>query len=211
MPAFQFDASQHRPEYGGGGFLPVGKHPVMIVETELKPTKDTHGGYLALTMEAVDGPAKGTKHTDRLNLHNANAMTVEIANKQLSAYCYVTGVFKFSDTNELCRRPFVVEIAPQKNRPELTEVVAVYTSDMRKPAEVLQSGNAPAQSAAIPPAQTAAPSQVIAAQTDALGPSVSPSNDAWGNANAAPSPAASAWTAGNANPSAPPPWGNPAS
>ncbi len=230
MPAFQFDSSAHRPEYGEGGMLPVGKHPVMIVETELKPTKSGDGGYLALTMEAIDGPAKGGKQTDRLNLHNANAMTVEIANKQLSAYCYVTGVFKFTDTNELCRRPFVVEIAPQKNKPEMTEVVAVYTSDMRKPAEVLASGNAPANNGAkpvIPPTSDQGSTQGnFGTQSDTgqtAQTNASPSNGfpvdkagsgAWGGGGtdapaAQPSGAAQAWGSGNAT--GPAPWANPGS
>jgi len=169
MPSFEFDATNYTPQYGGGGMLPIGKHPVMIVETELKSTNKGDGGFLALTMEAVDGPAKGVRHTDRINLHNSNAMAVEIAQKQLSAYCYVTGVFKFKNTDELCKRPFVVEIGPQKNRPEMTDVVAIYTSDMRKPSEVVRAGAAPMVNPAPPTPTFTVPAE-----------NASPSNNPWG-------------------------------
>lgn len=113
MPAFQFDSNGIDPSYGGGqSQLPVGKHPVVIVGTELKPTKTNDGGYLAITLEAIDGPAKAVQHTDRLNLHNKNAQTVQIANQQLSAYCHVIGLFRFQATEELHGKPFIVEIVP---------------------------------------------------------------------------------------------------
>jgi hypothetical protein len=52
---------------------------------------------------------------DRLNLHNKSPQAVEIANKQLAAYCAVTGVFAFNATEELHNKPFVVEIGPRKD------------------------------------------------------------------------------------------------
>jgi len=195
MANYDFDATNFNPQYGGGGMLPVGKHPVMIVETELKPTQAGTGGYLALTMEAIDGPSKGVRHTDRLNLHNQNAQTVEIAHKQLSAYCYVTGVFKFRNTDELCKRPFVVDIQPQKKSPEMTEVVGVYTSDMRKASEVLQSGNAPTQAPVIP-AQIA-PSEAASSAPEPTA--------AWGTVQAE-AKAAAPWGASPTGQSAAP-WG----
>jgi hypothetical protein len=81
MPAFQFNSQGVEPQYGGAGGLPLGKHPVVIVGTDLKPTKDNTGGYLELTIEAIDGPAKGMQTVDRLNLHNKSDVAVRIANQ----------------------------------------------------------------------------------------------------------------------------------
>lgn len=145
MPAFQFDSTGIDPHYGGGQpQLPVGKHPVVIVGSELKPTRNNDGGFMALTLEAIDGPAKGVQHIDRLNLHNKNPETVRIANQQLSAFCAVTGVFRFNATEELHGKPFVVDIVPDpdERNPNRTKIGKLM--DM--------NGNPPGQAGAGAPA-----------------------------------------------------------
>jgi hypothetical protein len=145
MPAFQFDSNGIDPSYGGGSQLPVGKHPVVIVGSELKPTKDGTGGFLALTLEAIDGPAKGVQHIDRLNLHNKNPDTVRIANGQLSAYCHVIGVFRFQATEELHGKPFVVDIAPDPdernaNRTKIGKLYDINGNEPNKAGAGAQQG-----------------------------------------------------------------------
>lgn len=181
MALYNFSANDFSPQYGGGGSLPVGKHPVMIVETELAASQgNTGGGFLAITLEAVDGPAKGIRHTDRLNLRHSNPVVVEIANKQLSAYCYVTGVMQFKDTNELCRRPFVVEITPQKNKPEYTEVSQIFTSDMRKPGEVAAAGGQPVAKAAVVIPEKVAVAAEVAQAEQGWGTQATTTTPPWG-------------------------------
>lgn len=139
MPQFSFNSQGIDPQYGGGSpQLPLGKHPVVISATALKPTKDNQGGYLELTMDAIDGPAKGGSQIDRLNLQNKNADTVRIANQQLAAILAVIGMFKFDATEELHGKPFVVEIGPDKNNANQHRVIGVF--DMQ--------GNPPGQAGA---------------------------------------------------------------
>jgi len=156
MVAMQFDSRQFTPRYSGSDGLPPGKHPVMIVASEFRPTKDSSPSdprmMLVFTLEAVDGPAKGGKQTDRLNVQNPNQQTVNIAMSQLAAYCAVTGRQGFNDTSELHNIPFMVEVGPQKNNDQYTEVKGVYFLDGRDAA----SGAAPAAQAA-PQAAPAAP------------------------------------------------------
>jgi hypothetical protein len=133
MPAFQFNSQGVDPQYGGAGGLPIGKHPVVIVGTDLKPTKDNQGGYLEITMEAIDGPAKGLQQIDRLNLHNKNETAVRIANQQLSAYCHVTGVYAFNQTEELHGKPFVIEVVPRKDNANQTEVGKLFDMNGNEP------------------------------------------------------------------------------
>lgn len=133
MVAYAFNSQGIEPRYSGGGGLPVGRHPVTITKTEAKPTKDNTGGFIEFTLTAFDGPNKGGVTSDRLNLHNTNPQAVEIANKQLAAYCAVTGVFHFQDTNELIGKPFVVEIAQQKGNANYTEVVAIFDMNGNEP------------------------------------------------------------------------------
>lgn len=140
MVDYAFNATEHNPQYGSAGGLPAGKHPVQIVGTALKNTNDNRGGYLELTLEAIDGPAKGAKGIDRMNLNNTNADAVRIAQQQLAAICAVMGIAGFQNTEELHNKPFVVEVAPQKDKPQYTEVVAVFDMNGNKPGE--SGGNA---------------------------------------------------------------------
>jgi hypothetical protein len=49
--ALQFDPTQ------GSGVLPVGKHPVIIEASEIRPTKENDGSaYLQFQLKITDGP-----------------------------------------------------------------------------------------------------------------------------------------------------------
>ena len=97
--------------------LPPGKYPAQIVNSETRVTKDGTGQYLWLDLDVLDGPHKGRKLFDRLNLVNANPQTVEIAQRSLSAICHATGRMQVQDSEELHLIPFVadVQVQPPKN------------------------------------------------------------------------------------------------
>ncbi len=133
MVAYAFNSQGIDPQYAGGGGLGAGRHPVTITKTDAKPTKDNTGGYIEFTLTAFDGPQKGMSITDRLNVHNTNPVAVEIANKQMAAYCAVTGVFHFQNTDELMNKPFVIEVVPQKGNPQYTEVGGLFDMNGNEP------------------------------------------------------------------------------
>jgi hypothetical protein len=109
MVAYALNSQEVSPQYGSGGSLPEGKYKVAIVSEEQKPTKAGTGGYLQFNIQVIEGQFQGQKTVDRLNLWNPNAQAVDIANKQLSAYCHVTGQFVLADTMQLHNRPFMIE------------------------------------------------------------------------------------------------------
>ena len=47
MVAMQFNAGQFTPRYSGSDGLPPGKHPVMIVASEFRPTRTPVRAILA--------------------------------------------------------------------------------------------------------------------------------------------------------------------
>lgn len=144
-----FDATKFDPTQGVPS-MPVGKHPVVIVDSEVAPTKDNTGGMLVLTLQIIDGPAKGQKGSYRLNLYNQSQQAVEIAHRQLSAICHAIGVFQVQDSQQLHNIPFMVEVTLQKS-PEAaakgyTEVSRVYDRNGNEPGKPAQGGPAqPAQ------------------------------------------------------------------
>lgn len=134
-----FDASKVDPSQGSSA-LPIGKHPVIVESSEVKPNKNNDGGYLQLNIRITDGPQAGAVGAYRLNLYHSNPQTVEIAHKQLSAICYVTGVFLLQDSAQLHNIPFIIEVGPQKNDAQYTEVKKVFDIQGNEPGK---QGHAP--------------------------------------------------------------------
>lgn len=138
-----FNAQQYDPTQGVGS-LPIGKHPVIVETSEVKANKANDGGYLQLNLRIIDGPQAGTTGAYRLNLYHTNQQTVEIAHRQLSAVCHVIGVFQINDSSQLHGIPFLIEVGPQKNDPQYTEVKKVFDMNGNEPGKAGQ-GAAPAQ------------------------------------------------------------------
>ena len=234
MVAYAFNAQQYQPQYGGSGSLPVGPngepqwYTVVIDNSEQVATKDQQGGMLKLTLKCIDGPFTGVTQVDNLNLHNKNPQAVEIANKQLSAYCHVTGQFVIQDTLQLHGKPFKALVGKQRNNPEYTEIQKLADLNGNEPGKA-GSGSPVAQpSQVVPPvappaAQPAAPApaawapppqgQPPAAPAAWQQPQAAPPAAAWGQPAAQPQPAPApqaqpqpaAWGA----PAQPPAWGQP--
>ena len=122
-----FDASQVDPNVAPEP-IPNGKYVVIIKESELKATSDGQGQLLALTLEIMEGPFKGRKLYDRLNLVNKSAEAVRIARGQLSAIFRSVGVMQPRDTVELHNLPLVavVKVGKRKDTQELKNEIKGY-------------------------------------------------------------------------------------
>lgn len=90
--------------------LPPGKYAAQIVQSEMRATKAGDGQYLWLELDIIDGPHKGRKIWDRLNLVNSNEQTVEIARRTLSAICHAVGQMHVSDSEQLHFKPMLVTV-----------------------------------------------------------------------------------------------------
>lgn len=97
--------------------LPKGEYLAMIIASEMKPNKARTGEYLQLTFEVIDGPGKGRKIFDRLNIRNANKTAEKIAIEQLNALCLATNVLHLQDSEQLHNIPvqIVVDIEAGKD------------------------------------------------------------------------------------------------
>jgi hypothetical protein len=97
--------------------LPPGRYVAQIVASEMRVTKDGMGQYLWLELDVLEGPCRGRKLFDRLNLVNGNPQTVEIAQRTLSAICHATGRMQVQDSEELHLIPLLadVRVQPPKN------------------------------------------------------------------------------------------------
>ncbi len=107
-----FNANQVEPT---SDFEPItaGKYLAIITESELKPTKSGSGSYLQLTFQILEGEYKGRFLWSRLNLHNANATAVQIAQAELSAICRAVGVLMSLFPEAVCEGKLDFEILKQ--------------------------------------------------------------------------------------------------
>lgn len=94
--------------------VPTGVYDIKIVESENKPTststEQNPAIMLVLTVEIISGEFAGRKLWDRLNLVNPNVVTVEIAQKTLSAICRATGVMQLTDSAQLHGIPMKAKV-----------------------------------------------------------------------------------------------------
>lgn len=108
--------------------LPAGWYPVIISDSEFKPTKSGEGQYLHLVFTVIEGPHENRKIFDRLNLDNPNQTAVEIAQRALSAICHAVGVLTPRDSAELHDKPLEIKISvrPAKGEFEPSNEVKGY-------------------------------------------------------------------------------------
>jgi len=136
--------------------LPPGQYPAQIVRTDMRLTRDGMGQFLNVEMDVLEGPYKGRKLFDRLNLVNNNTQTVEIAQRTLSAICHATGRLQVQDSEELHLIPFmaVVQVQPPKNGYGETNKVRYQPLQRTAPAQQPAPASPPA---APPPAAAPTP------------------------------------------------------
>lgn len=90
--------------------LPSGWYQVVIIDSDMKPTKNGSGEYLELSHRVIDGPHKGSLAWARLNLINANPKAQEIAQRQFAALRKATGVLAPNDSVQLHNIPMWARI-----------------------------------------------------------------------------------------------------
>lgn len=154
MAVLNFDATQVEPDTGFET-IPAGWYNTAIDESELKPTRDGMGSYLQLRFNVLDGQYVGRKLFARLNIRNANAQTVEIALKQLSAIGHAVNVLHIQDSAMLHGIPLKikVKIRPASGDYEASNDITAYRNINE---QVDMAGAAPAGVAQFaPPAMPA--------------------------------------------------------
>jgi hypothetical protein len=101
--------------------LPAGNYPAQIIESSLAETK-SGGTMLKLTWEILDGPAKGRRVWENLNIVNSNEQAQAIAARSLKHICTAVG-FKgvLTDSDVLHFKPVELTVAIQPAKGEYGE------------------------------------------------------------------------------------------
>lgn len=141
--------------------IPAGVYSALILENEIKPTKND-GEMLVYTLEVQEGQYQGRKLYERLNIKNNSSDAQKIAYETLGEMVRACGLEKIRDTDELNgrrvsvtvkvapARPYVKDGAQHPGMPqnEITKYlplgVAHATAQTSESAPVSQVANAPA-------------------------------------------------------------------
>lgn len=91
--------------------IPAGWYNATIIETEMKETNDKTGQYMEVVSQIADGPHKGRKLFDRLNLVNNNAQAVSIAYGTLKQIYNAVGKARVDTSAELHGLPLKVKVS----------------------------------------------------------------------------------------------------
>lgn len=107
------------PDTGGGMVLiPPGQYQAIIVKSELKPTSNGNGQFLALTVVITHGQHANAEFIERLNIINPNQQAVEIAYKTLARISEAVGMMQTpSDSTQLHNKPLMIEVATEVGTP----------------------------------------------------------------------------------------------
>ena len=109
LPLNNFRASEQE-KMGTFNPVPAGVYTAQITKSEVKDTRDGNGKYLNLTFTVLDGDYVNRNVWARLNIVNANAQTVEIANKALATICECCDVDALEDTEQLHNNPMEINV-----------------------------------------------------------------------------------------------------
>lgn len=150
-----FDARQYTPTQGFPAH-PPGKFRALISNTERAVVKDNpQNGMFVVEFQTDQG-----RIAKRYNLWNQNAEAVRIANNELSALCFATGVYQIDleqDGAQLRNAQCYIEVGKQA-KGDYMEVARVYDLQGNEPGKAPQGQlmAAPAQPQQMQPAPTSA-------------------------------------------------------
>ena len=109
-----YDHDEDYGTYGSPEPVPVGDYKVMIVQSEDFNTRAGTGVRTQLVFEIIDGPHKGRKLFENLNLVNESAIAVRIARAELKSICVACGGLKPQATEELHHIPMIAKVGQKK-------------------------------------------------------------------------------------------------
>lgn len=152
MPSFNFNAAAVEPQQPRQyGPLPAGEYEMMVVKSDVKPTKAGTGHYLELEMHVVSGEHSGRRLWERLNIDNPNKQAEDIAKAALAGLCSSLNITDMTETEQLHDQVFIAHVEIDRKEPDRNRIVG-YAAINQAPAPAAKPA-APARPAAAAPAK----------------------------------------------------------
>jgi hypothetical protein len=116
MANFSFDTSSVEARENNFELIPAGQYPAQVVESDIQPLKSGNGHALVLVFQIVDGPYRGRKIWNRLNVKHSNPEAERIAQQSLREFCDAVGVTRMQDTVELHNKPCTIRVKIREDK-----------------------------------------------------------------------------------------------
>lgn len=139
--------------------IPAGEYIASIIESAYELNKKGTGKILKLTHEVLDGPFKGRKVFENLNIENESTRAMEIAKRSLNAICVCTGVMELQDSSQLHGIPMVIKVNFKKDDEygDKNEVKKHIPLDSAQPVAVTQAQQSAQQAQQVAQTQATQP------------------------------------------------------
>ena len=95
--------------------VPAGDYTAIIEGSDYVPNKAGDGKILKLTYQIIDGPLKGRKIFNNLNLENKSQKAVEISQQSLNSIMKACNVPTLQDSNQLHNIPMLISVAVKED------------------------------------------------------------------------------------------------
>jgi len=96
--------------------LPAGEYQAIVENSDYVENKTGTGRILKLTYQIIDGPLKGRKIFENLNLENTCAQAQEISRKALNSLSLAVGISTvIKDSSELHNRPLKIDVTVKED------------------------------------------------------------------------------------------------
>jgi len=144
MSAFNFDATQVKPDTGGGFTLvPKGSYTATISSSELKQNSAKTGRFIELNFKIVGGEFNNVTVKERINVENASEEAQRIGLSQLSAICHSVSVLKLTSTEQLHGRPLTIDVDVENYEKEVNGKMEPRQSNRISAYKKLEGATAP--------------------------------------------------------------------
>src|SRR5688572_18017199 len=109
-----FDPSTAPQDDRSFDLMPAGWQPAHCIESDAGPTKQGGGLVASFTWEILEGPFKGRKIWQRINVINQNAQAQEIGQRELGSLCKALGLGPITDTTVVHFKPLQIRVGVEK-------------------------------------------------------------------------------------------------
>lgn len=95
--------------------IPAGEYIAVIESSDYVENKNKTGKMLKLTYQVIDGPLKGRKIFENLNLENKNQQAEQISQKALNSIKLAVGVKDLKDSVQLHDIPLKIDVTVKES------------------------------------------------------------------------------------------------
>ncbi len=114
MAKLNFNAANVEPD-AGFSLIPAGVYTAQATDSKVYPTKSGTGTILELAFKILEGQHAGRLVWARINIQNANPVSEQIGQKQLSGLCHAVGVLQLQDSSQLHNKPLRIRVKVAKS------------------------------------------------------------------------------------------------